>query len=55
MLKARISAAKAQEQLQSTVGRLGTSSAMAAFERMMEESLDARSSCSGQQSWQVRI
>jgi phage shock protein A len=39
MLKARISAAKAQEQLQSTVGRLGTSSAMAAFERMEEKVL----------------
>ncbi len=37
MLKARISAAKAQEQLQSTVGRMGTSSAMAAFERMEEK------------------
>jgi phage shock protein A len=37
MLKARISAAKAQEQLQNTVGRLGTSSAMAAFERMEEK------------------
>lgn len=37
MLKARSSAAKAQEQLQSTVGRLGTSSAMAAFERMEEK------------------
>lgn len=39
MLKARVSAAKAQEQLQSTVGRLGTSSAMAAFERMEEKVL----------------
>lgn len=39
MLKARISAAKAQEQLQSTVGRLGTGSAMAAFERMEEKVL----------------
>lgn len=39
MLKARISAAKAQEQLQSTVGRLGTSSAMSAFERMEEKVL----------------
>jgi len=37
MLKARSSAAKAQEQLQGTVGRLGTSSAMAAFERMEEK------------------
>jgi len=39
MLKARSSAAKAQEQLQSTVGRIGTSSAMAAFERMEEKVL----------------
>ena len=39
MLKARSSAAKAQEQLQSTVGRLGTSSAMGAFERMEEKVL----------------
>ena len=39
MLKARISAAKDQEQLQSTVGRLGTSSAMSAFERMEEKVL----------------
>lgn len=39
MLKARISAAKAQEQLQSTVGRLGSNSAMAAFERMEEKVL----------------
>lgn len=37
MLKARISAAKAQEQLQTTVGRIGTGSAMAAFERMEEK------------------
>lgn len=39
MLKARISAAKAQEQLQSTVGRMGNNSAMAAFERMEEKVL----------------
>jgi len=39
MLKARISAAKAQEQLQGTVGRLGTNSAAAAFERMEEKVL----------------
>ena len=37
MLKARISAAKAQEQLQGTVGRLGNNSAVAAFERMEEK------------------
>jgi phage shock protein A len=45
MLKARASAAKANEQLQSTVGRLGTGSAMAAFERMEEKVLqmEARS------------
>ncbi|NET32820.1 MAG: PspA/IM30 family protein [Cyanothece sp. SIO1E1] len=45
MLKARASAAKANEQLQSTVGRLGTSSAMAAFERMEEKvmQMEARS------------
>ena len=39
MLKARISAAQAQEKLQDTVGRLGTSSAMGAFERMEEKVL----------------
>jgi phage shock protein A len=39
MLKARIQSAKASEQLQSTVGRLGTSSAMSAFERMEEKVL----------------
>ena len=39
MLKARSAAAKAQENLQSTVGRLGTSSAAAAFERMEEKLL----------------
>lgn len=45
MLKARASAAKANEQLQSTVGRLGTSTAMGAFERMEEKVLqmEARS------------
>jgi phage shock protein A len=45
MLKARISAAKANEQLQSAVGRLGTSSSMGAFERMEEKVLmmEARS------------
>jgi phage shock protein A len=45
MLKARASAAKANEQLQGTMGRLGTSSAMAAFERMEEKVLqmEARS------------
>ena len=50
MLKARSSAAKAQEQLQSTVGRLGTSSAMAAFERMEEKVLmqEARAQAAGE-------
>ena len=45
MLKARASAAKANEQLQNTMGRLGTSSAMGAFERMEEKilQLEARS------------
>ncbi|QQE64904.1 hypothetical protein GFS31_15880 [Leptolyngbya sp. BL0902] len=39
MLKARASAAKATEQLQSTTSSLNTSSAMAAFERMEEKVL----------------
>ncbi|WP_338430170.1 PspA/IM30 family protein [Synechococcus elongatus] len=39
MLKARAQAAKAQEQLQGAVGRLGTNSSMAAFERMEEKVL----------------
>lgn len=45
MLKARAQAAKANEQLQKTVGSLGTSSAMSAFERMEEKVLqmEARS------------
>ncbi|WP_088894191.1 PspA/IM30 family protein [Leptolyngbya ohadii] len=45
MLKARASAAKANEQLQKTVGNLGTSSAMGAFERMEDKVLqmEARS------------
>ena len=45
MLKARASAAKANEQLQNAVGRLGTSTAMGAFERMEEKvmELEARS------------
>ncbi|MFM8524838.1 MAG: PspA/IM30 family protein, partial [Cyanobacteriota bacterium] len=45
MLKARAQAAQAQEQLQSAVGSLDTTSAMAAFERMEEkvEALEARS------------
>lgn len=50
MLKARISAAKANEQLQSTVGRLNTGSAMGAFERMEEKVLEieARSQAVGE-------
>lgn len=45
MLKARASAAKANEQLQNTVGQLGTGSSMAAFERMEEKvmMMEARS------------
>ena len=43
MLKARAQAAKAQQQLQSAVGNIGTDSAMAAFDRMEEkvEALEA--------------
>ncbi|NJR69318.1 MAG: PspA/IM30 family protein [Synechococcales cyanobacterium CRU_2_2] len=40
MLKARAQAAKAQEQLQSAVSNIGTSSAMGAFERMEEKVLN---------------
>lgn len=43
MLKARVSAAKANEQLQGAIGRLGTSSAMSAFERMEEKVLEIES------------
>jgi phage shock protein A len=45
MLKARAQAAQAQQQLQSTVGSMGTNSAMAAFERMEDkvQSLEASS------------
>jgi phage shock protein A len=39
MLKARVSAAKANEQLQNTMGQLNTGSAMSAFERMEEKVL----------------
>lgn len=39
MLKARVSAAKANEQLQSTMGQMSTGSAMGAFERMEEKVL----------------
>jgi phage shock protein A len=50
MLKARVSAAKANEQLQSTIGRMGTNSAMGAFERMEEKVLEmeARSQAVGE-------
>jgi phage shock protein A len=45
MLKARAQAAQAQEQLQSAVGNLSTTSSMAAFEQMEEKvlSMEARS------------
>jgi phage shock protein A len=45
MLKARAQAAKANEQLQNTIGSLNTSSAMSAFDRMEEKVLqmEARS------------
>ena len=39
MLKARISAAKAQEQLNNSIGSLNTGSSMAAFDRMEEKVL----------------
>lgn len=39
MLKARMSAAKANQQLQNTIGTIGNSSAMAAFERMEDKVL----------------
>lgn len=39
MLKARAQAAKANEQLQNTIGSMGTGSAMGAFERMEEKVL----------------
>ena len=44
-VKARAAAAKANEQLQGAIGRIGTSSAMAAFERMEDKVLqmEARS------------
>lgn len=50
MLKSRAAAAKANEQLQSTIGRLGTGSAMGAFERMEEKVLEmeARSQAADQ-------
>ncbi|MBD2744263.1 PspA/IM30 family protein [Coleofasciculus sp. FACHB-1120] len=51
-LKARAQAAKANEQLQNTVGCLGTSSPMGAFERMEEKvlELEARSQVVTQQT-----
>ncbi|MGC9505190.1 PspA/IM30 family protein [Baaleninema sp.] len=50
MLKARIQAAKAQEQLQTTMGSINTSSAMGAFDRMEEKVLEAeaRSQAAGE-------
>lgn len=50
MLKARVKAAKANEQLQSTLGNIGTGSAMAAFERMEDKVLEmeARSQAAGE-------
>ncbi|WP_320674240.1 PspA/IM30 family protein [Prochlorococcus sp. MIT 1341] len=50
MLKARAQAAKAQQQLQSAVGTLGTGSAMEAFERMEDkvQALEATSQASAE-------
>ncbi|MEL6385274.1 MAG: PspA/IM30 family protein, partial [Cyanobacteria bacterium J06626_18] len=50
MLKARVSAAKANEQLQQTIGTLGTGTAMSAFERMEEKVLmmEAKSQAAGE-------
>jgi phage shock protein A len=50
MLKARASAAKANEQLQSTMSSMNTSSAMGAFERMEEKVLmmEAKSQAAGE-------
>jgi len=50
MLKARITTAKAQEQLQSMVSGMNTSSAMSAFERMEEKVLmqEARAQSAGE-------
>ncbi len=50
MLKARISAAKAQEQIETATGRLGTGSAMSAFERMEEkvQLMEARAQSAGE-------
>ncbi|MEO0409094.1 MAG: PspA/IM30 family protein, partial [Cyanobacteria bacterium P01_A01_bin.135] len=50
MLKARASAAKANEQLQNTIGRTSTNSSMAAFERMEEkvQMMEAKSSAAAE-------
>ncbi len=50
MLKARAQAAKAQEQLQSAVGNIGTDSAMAAFDRMEDkvQAMEASSQASAE-------
>ena len=50
MLKARVSAAKANEQLQSTIENLGADNAMGAFERMEDKvmEIEARSQAVGE-------
>jgi phage shock protein A len=50
MLKARVAAAKANEQLQNTIGSMNTNSAMGAFERMEEKVLqmEARAGASAE-------
>ncbi|MEC4984509.1 MAG: PspA/IM30 family protein [Oscillatoria sp. PMC 1068.18] len=50
MLRARANAAKANQQLQNTIGNMSTSSAMSAFERMEEKvmQLEAVSEAAGQ-------
>ncbi len=55
MLKARSQAAKAQEQLQSAVGSLGTNSAMAAFERMRRRCSSRRPAARPPPSWPAPI
>ncbi|NJO49368.1 MAG: PspA/IM30 family protein [Leptolyngbyaceae cyanobacterium RM2_2_4] len=60
MLKARASAAKANEQLQGTMSSLNTSSAMGAFERMEEKVLqmEARSQAASElagQTWRANL
>ena len=55
MLKARAQAAKAQQQLQSAVGNIGTDSAMAAFERMEEKVEALEATARPRLSWLARI